>query len=96
MLPERFTSSAVVHFYYILKIELFIFIKNELLHRFLVFPDFSRMKLAQTFFVFRNDSEISGEIVFFSFVMKNLILIIKQNGKNNFHLFNRINYIPFI
>ena len=31
---------------------------------------------------------------FFSFVLKNLILVLKQDGKVNFHLFNRIIDIP--
>ena len=34
-------------------------------------------------------NEISGDTFFLSFVLKNLILIIKHNGKVNFHLFNR-------
>ena len=33
--------------------------------------------------------EISEEVAFISFILKNLILIIKHNGKVNFHLFNR-------
>ena len=47
-------------------------------------------------FVFKNDYEISGDTVFLSFILKNLILIIKHNRKVNFHLFNRIISIPFI
>ena len=43
--------------------------------------------------LFRNGYEISGDIVFLSFVLKSLILIIKHNGKVNFHLVNRIIYI---
>ena len=43
-------------------------------------------------FLFRNDYEISGNTVFLSFILKNLILVIKRNGKVNFHQFNRIIY----
>ena len=42
-------------------------------------------------FVIWNDYEISGGTVFHSFMLKNLILIIRYNGKLNFDLFNRIN-----
>ena len=41
-------------------------------------------------FVFRNDSEISGNTVFLSFVLMNLIFLIKHTGKVNFPFFNRI------
>ena len=41
-------------------------------------------------FIFRNDYKISSDTVFLSFILKNVILIIKHNGKLNIHLFNRI------
>ena len=46
-------------------------------------------------FVFRNDYETNGDIVFLSFVLMNLIFLIKHNGKVNFQFFNRIIYIRF-
>ena len=42
------------------------------------------------------DYKISCDTVFLSFKLKDLILIIKHNGKVNFHLYDIIIYIPFI
>ena len=44
--------------------------------------------------VFRNDYENIGNTVFFSFIFKNLILIIKHSWNVNVQLFNSIIYIP--
>ena len=44
--------------------------------------------------VFRNDYENIGNTVFFSFIFKNLILIIKHSWNVHFHLLNSIIYIP--
>ena len=52
--------------------------------------------LSLAWFVLWNDYEINGNKVFLSFILKKLILIIKHNGKVNFHLFNKIIYFPFM
>ena len=38
-------------------------------------------------FVFWNDYEISSDTVFLSFILKNIVLIIKHSGKVNFYFF---------
>ena len=47
-------------------------------------------------FVFGNDYEICDDAVFLSFILKNLILFIKEKWGVNFYLFISIIYIPFI
>ena len=68
------TTSAGVQFCYTFRKEPFSFIENKLLHSFLVFSDFFRMKsekfifkaisLCLATFIFRNDYNASSDTVF--------------------------------
>ena len=94
------STSVGAHFHYISRKKSFSYTENGLLHRFFsFFSGFSRVKSGKKFFVnyftlfsqahlfvFKNRYEINDDTVFLSFVLKNLILIIKHNRKVKFSI----------